>query len=44
MALSGLHTFTARISFFAMGERYSLRRAKRCIPKTLVRHEVAFFQ
>jgi hypothetical protein len=33
MAFSGLHSLTARISFFATGDGYSLRSAIRYIPK-----------
>ena len=35
LAFSGLRSDLARISFFATGDRSSLRKAKRCIPKTL---------
>ena len=35
LAFSGLRSVLARISLFATGDRYSLRKAKRCIPKTL---------
>ena len=35
MAFSGLRSFTARISFYETGDRYSLRKAIRYIPKTL---------
>jgi len=35
LAFSGLRSFLARISLFATGDRYSLRKAKHCIPKTL---------
>lgn len=35
MAFSGLRSFSARISFSATGDRYSLRKANRYIPKAL---------
>lgn len=35
MAVSGLLSFKARISLFASGDRYSLRKAIRYIPKPL---------
>ena len=35
LAISALRSILARISLYATGDRYSLRKAKRYIPKTL---------